>query len=1079
MSPQRIKLAKIVAVVAGGLGVLLALLSPLLPVTYGKTQIHWPQGNSVANVVAPNVAYTPTELDLSVPCVLAGSLPAAGGVLVSTVPAAGVDASKVGLFVRATADSIQVTQRNTLLLSTPRAAAQQNPNCRIVIHADTAGTSGKIDGVTAVDGVPINFSLADPDARPQIIGVYTDLPKDVSTQGLSFSSTVDTRFSTSPTLLKKALLILGVLMTVLSIAALAVLDARDGRRVRRFLPRGWWRPRLVDLAVYATLIVWLFIGGNTADDGYQVTVGRVARGAGYLDNYYRYFGAPQDPFGWHYRYLSLWMEVSTSTPWLRVLPLLFAVVGWLLISRAALPRLGHSVGRSSTVMWSAALAFLAIWLPFNNGLRIEPFLTVGTLLTWLLVERAIASGRFFPLALAVITAAGTLTVHPAGAIAILPLLMGLRPLVRHLLIRRKRDGLLPLLMPILAAGTVILFEIFADQTLATIIEGVRVQGIVGPTNKWWTEGMRYYILLNPTPDGSIARRVGVFVTFLPLLIIVLFLLQRRRVPGIVSAPLWRLAGVTAGGVVVLAFVPTKATHQLGAFACLTGVLAGAAAAFMHPAVTTRRCNRTFLAAAFAYALAIAFAGRNQWWYVGSYGIPWADDTPAIRGIGLYVPIVIVAVALTALGAWQYFHDDRLAEAGVAASAATSWWQRLPMKSIAIVSAIVLGFTFVSYAKAIYTQRYSWSWATSNAQAMRGNPCALADAVVVEADANAGVLRAANVAGQDAGTTPTGAILGRGSTGFTVNAISPTINTDTASEEESTTLIDPASTGTDSTDDSTDSKSKTPTNIARPFGLSPSVAPVVGTYGSPTGLGHLTSDWFALPAPNPDAPLITMSVAGAVEYVDELAVLHSGQRVRLEFGRVGVDGSVAPVGMMTPLGLNNTAPKWQNLRFPRDKAPAGASVVRVVAEDAAGDWDKWIALTAPRASKMVTLNSIVGSQDPVLLDWEVALAFPCQRPSSVVNGILETPKWRIEPDAEGERVNSQRWMAGDYGGPLGIVENELRSTTLPSYLRNGWAKDWGALVRLEPLVPQTPAQITVTDEKRGGLWTPGPMRAVKN
>lgn len=155
------------------------------------------------------------------------------------------------------------------------------------------------------------------------------------------------------------------------------------------------------------------------------------------------------------------------------------------------------------------------------------------------------------------------------------------------------------------------------------------------------------------------------------------------------------------------------------------------------------------------------------------------------------------------------------------------------------------------------------------------------------------------------------------------------------------------------------------------------------------------------------------------------------------------------------------------------------MVRIVADDTSADPDQWLAVTPPRVTKLVTLNSLVGSEDPVLLDWEVAFAFPCQRPASAVNGVLETPMWRITPDAEGERVNSRRWMAGDYGGPLGIVENELRPTVLPAYLRNDWAKDWGSLQRLTPLKPQVTAEIDLTDDVHWGWWTPGPMRAVKN
>ena len=94
-------------------------------------------------------------------------------------------------------------------------------------------------------------------------------------------------------------------------------------------------------------------------------------------------------------------------------------------------------------------------------------------------------------------------------------------------------------------------------------------------------------------------------------------------------------------------------------------------------------------------------------------------------------------------------------------------------------------------------------------------------------------------------------------------------------------------------------------------------------------------------------------------------------------------------------------------------------------------------------------------------------------------MLETPEWRITPNHEGERVNSQRWMDGDFGGPLGIIENELRPRVYPSYLRNDWAKDWGSLQRLTPLKPQVTAEIDLTDDVHWGWWTPGPMRAVKN
>ncbi|MGX7696418.1 arabinosyltransferase domain-containing protein [Gordonia polyisoprenivorans] len=1120
---RRIRIARIVAVVAGLIGIVLALAMAVLPVTYTKVQIKWPQPTSqnasgVENILAPNVSYTPTNLDLSVPCRLAADLPARGGVLVSTVPENGAEAGKVGLFVRATTDRLLVAQRNAVLLNVPRAQAQSTPDCTIVIHADTSGIRGEIQGFSAADGASTSFRLDDPNARPQIIGVYTDLPSTVDTTGLSYSSTVDTRFVSSPTTLKLAAALVGIVMAIASMIALAVLDTQDGRRRRRLLPgrmkrpRGddededapalppgrkpWWHVSVLDALVVAVLIIWLFVGGNTADDGYQVTVGRIAPGAGYLDNYYRYFGVPQDPFGWHYQYLALWMQVSTATPWLRLLPLIFGVLCWFMLSRGAFGRIGSAVRNSRAARWAGAFAFLAVWLAFNNGLRVEPFLAVGILATWLLVERSVATGRLFPLTLAIVVAAFTLTVHPAGAIAAVALIAALRPIFVRLRVRIRRDGWFPTLTPILASGLLVLYEIFADQPLASILEGVKVQGIVGPTNKWWTEAMRYYILQNPTTDGSIARRVGIFMTLFAVILIVLVLLSRRRVPGIATAPLWRIVAILAGAVGVLAFSPTKATHQYGAFATLTGVLVAAATAFISPQVIRRRCNRTFIAAAATYVLAVVFTGRNQWWYVGSYGIPWGDDTPNVAGIKLYQPILLIAVIITLVGAWQYFRDDRRAQLGGPIVEPTSgvrgFLGRMPTYSLAIVLAVVLVFNMISFAKAVQTQRGSWSWASSNVNALRGNPCALADAILVEADPNKGLLSPARVAGQE-NSSPGAALAGKDMVGFTPNGVATDLQTtydddnDADSDLQDPTQTDPnAATDTgensigtaDTAGGTTATKGINGSSVKLPFGLDPAKVPVLGSYGAPGSRASLTSEWYQLPKRSPDAPLVTMSVAGTVGYIDDLAVTHPGPELRLEFGRVEPDGSVTTVASQVPLGIA-TDPAWRNMRFPLDKAPPRASVVRVVAADTSSDPSGWLAVTPPRVTPMVTLNDLVGSKDPTLLDWEVALAFPCQRPAEVHNGIWEIPKWRITPDADGERVNSRNWMAGNYGGPLGMVDNDLSATVLPSYLRNSWAKDWGSLQRLTPLVDQTPADLVVTQDTHTGLWTPGPMRAIMN
>lgn len=399
---------KIVAVVAGLLGFALAVAAPFLPVRQSTAELEWPQASTISSVTAPLVSFVPDDLDVTMPCALAAQLPASGGVLVSTVPAGGADATARGLFVTATPSKLTVTNRDVVLLTTDRQTAQQNPNCTLVIRSDGQRTHAELQGLAAArDGEQHRFDTPDPNLRSQVIGIYTDLPSTASTSGVRVHATLDTRFVSTPTTLKFWSLVLGIAMTLVALAALAVLDMRDGRRHRRLLPLGWWRIRPLDALIAAVLIAWWLMGPNTSDDGYNFTVARITSTAGYADNYYRYFGVPQDPFGWHFQMYSLMSKLSVATPWMRLPTLLLGLLGWWLISREVIPRLGRAVRTTPAAFWAAGGVYLAIWLPLNNGLRPEPILAVGALLTWCCVDRAIATGRLLPFATAAIAAAFT------------------------------------------------------------------------------------------------------------------------------------------------------------------------------------------------------------------------------------------------------------------------------------------------------------------------------------------------------------------------------------------------------------------------------------------------------------------------------------------------------------------------------------------------------------------------------------------------------------------------------------------------------------------------------------------------
>src|SRR5690606_2773398 len=115
--------------------------------------------------------------------------------------------------------------------------------------------------------------------RPQVTGVFTDLTAATAPDGLGESTvevTVDSRYSSSPTLLKLVLMVIGVLATLASVVFLHRLDGIDGRSGRRFVPRSWSRLSGVDGVVISVLAFWHLVGANTSDDGYLLTMARSA-----------------------------------------------------------------------------------------------------------------------------------------------------------------------------------------------------------------------------------------------------------------------------------------------------------------------------------------------------------------------------------------------------------------------------------------------------------------------------------------------------------------------------------------------------------------------------------------------------------------------------------------------------------------------------------------------------------------------------------------------------------------------------------------------------------------------------------
>jgi arabinosyltransferase C len=76
---------RLIALVSGLLGFVLALLTPLLPVKQDQATLDWPQAGS-SSVEAPLVSYVPLSLTATLPCPVVQAV--GSGTVVSTIPAA-------------------------------------------------------------------------------------------------------------------------------------------------------------------------------------------------------------------------------------------------------------------------------------------------------------------------------------------------------------------------------------------------------------------------------------------------------------------------------------------------------------------------------------------------------------------------------------------------------------------------------------------------------------------------------------------------------------------------------------------------------------------------------------------------------------------------------------------------------------------------------------------------------------------------------------------------------------------------------------------------------------------------------
>jgi arabinosyltransferase B len=469
-------------------------------------------------------------------------------------------------------------------------------------------------------------------------------------------------------------------------------------------------------------------------------------------------------------------------------------------------------------------------------------------------------------------------------------------------------------------------------------------------------------------------------------------------------------------------------------------------------------------AALMFVLALCFATTNGWWYVSSYGVPFNSAMPRIDGISIST-IFFALFAITAVyAAWLHFADTGHGEGRLARALTAA-----PIPLAAGFMALVFIASMIAGIVREYPT-YSNGWA--NLREFAGG-CALADDILVEPDSNAGFMPPVKTR-EPGNYGSLGPLGGVNPVGFTPNGVPERTLAEAVRE---TAVPQP---GTDY-DWYGPTKLTTPgiygSVVPLPYGLNADQVPLAGSYT--TGAqqqSRLTSAWYQLPKPDGGHPLVVVTAAGTIAGNSVLHGHTSGQTVVLEYGKPGPGGEVVPAGRLVPYDLYGEQPKvWRNLRFARSQMPADTVAVRVVAEDLSLTPDDWIAVTPPRVPELRSLQEYIGSTQPVLMDWAVGLAFPCQQPMLHVNGVTDIPKFRITPDYNAKKQDTDTWQDGVNGGLLGITDLLLRAHVMSTYLSRDWGRDWGSLRKFDTIADADPAQLDLGTATRTGWWSPGQIR----
>jgi len=676
-------------VVAGGMLAVLALVAAVIyavgPAVAERAVYSW-----TVDPASGPPAFSPLHLTAPTPETLAVSLPCPTSE--SDWMEFETDNVETGLVVSLRNQTLMVTSAGRAMILTRWAPDTACPG-----EFTMSGTEWALNGTA---GDVIDSGIADPITVSRLAVAGSGAPAaDISVDVLTKA------FGSQPSGRQIVAFVLAAIAALAALFVIARAERRGGRPRLGFVSMhlGW-----ADALVVVVVAVWAVLGPPLFDDGWFLANQRAFTESGTITDIY-WATSSNYPLGYWYQWIwHFWTDQFNAPIYFRFVTAGMVIALWSVV-RVSL-RLVNGPKEHATWSTTMSAAVFAVgsmaWL---MTLRPEPLialLATATLASCLVFRR---EPSIRSLSIGALLAAAALSVHPAGIVALAPLLVILPSMLRWL--GKDVGKWLAFAGIAVACGALIVLLAVVDSDLSLKLEASDAMSQTGVTLGLAGEWARYVLVVveGQTPIRFLA------VGFAAIAVVSL-LSQRNRWTNLDAVPTWSVLL----SLVLFIFVPTKWVWHFGSLVGYTAV-----AMAIEVGSWRRRLTRestvllTPVVMIAALVLVAATLAAQPWNLIDLRSLSW-------KGLSIGTRLAFLGTAATAvvIGSivWVRRHRRPLREAVTVAMAS--------MLVAASATAIVVTIGVLT-ADAIVTD--GWTFGRQNAEALLfSEDCGVADEIVLPA-----------------------------------------------------------------------------------------------------------------------------------------------------------------------------------------------------------------------------------------------------------------------------------------------------------------------------------------------------------